>query len=276
MSPGPWRWDPTLYAGSARFYADGRVAYPAELAERLADVLGLDGSGRLLDLGCGPGSLTLLLAPWFAAVAGVDPDADMLAEAGRRAARAGVTHAVWLHRRAEDLPADLPVPSVVTLAQSFHWMDRPRVAAAVRALLAPGGALVHVHATTHEGTPTDAPLPHPQPPRAAIRALVRRHLGDVRRAGRSTLPGGTASGEESIYRSAGFRGPARLELPDRVLDRTAAEVRASVYSLSSAAPHLFGDDLDLFDVRLRALLDEGSPDGVFSERFPGVAADVWR
>jgi hypothetical protein len=49
-----WEWDETLYAGSARYYAAGRMAYPAALGDGLRDELGLDGSGRLLDVGCGP------------------------------------------------------------------------------------------------------------------------------------------------------------------------------------------------------------------------------
>ena len=39
------QWHPSLYAGSARYYAIGRVGYPAVLAKALAK-LGLDGSGR--------------------------------------------------------------------------------------------------------------------------------------------------------------------------------------------------------------------------------------
>ena len=50
-----WAWDPTLYEGSAPHYAVGRMAYPPALADALRDALGLDGSGRLLDVGCGPG-----------------------------------------------------------------------------------------------------------------------------------------------------------------------------------------------------------------------------
>ena len=63
------------------------MAYPPELAERLTELLELDGTGRLLDVGCGPGSLTLLLADRFASAVGVDADAGMLAEAERLAAR---------------------------------------------------------------------------------------------------------------------------------------------------------------------------------------------
>jgi cyclopropane fatty-acyl-phospholipid synthase-like methyltransferase len=84
-----WSWDETLYAGSAEYYARGRFDYPQELADALRDELGLDGTGRLLDVGCGPGPLTLLLAPLFDRVVGVDADADMLAVARRRAQTEG-------------------------------------------------------------------------------------------------------------------------------------------------------------------------------------------
>ncbi|MDA8291792.1 MAG: hypothetical protein M0Z33_08960 [Actinomycetota bacterium] len=70
-SPG-WTWDPTLYAGAAHCYTTGRVAYPVEVADMLVAVLDLNRTGRLLDVGCGPGSLTLLLAPHFAEAIGID------------------------------------------------------------------------------------------------------------------------------------------------------------------------------------------------------------
>jgi trans-aconitate methyltransferase len=88
VEPG-LQWHPSLYAGSARYYAIGRVNYPAALAEALATTLQLDGSGRLLDVGCGPGNFTLLMAPWFEQATGVDADQDMLAEAERRGTASG-------------------------------------------------------------------------------------------------------------------------------------------------------------------------------------------
>ena len=165
---------------------------------------------------------------------------------------------------------------MVTFAQSFHWMDRERVAGVVRRMLVEGGAVVHVGATTHEGVDTDEVLPLPEPPRESIRALVREFLGDVRRAGRSTLPGGTPGGEDDVFRAAGFVGPERLQVPGRVVTRTVEEVRASVYSLSSSAPHLFGTELEAFDARLRALLDGAAAGGGFSERLDGITVHVWR
>lgn len=277
MTGSSWVWDPSLFAGAASFYSTGRAPYPPDLAERLAETLDLDGSGRLLDVGCGPGSLTLLLAHLFADAVGVDADHDMLAEAARQAERTGITNITWRHLRAEQLPADIAAPTVITLAQSFHWMDRPRVAAIARAMLADGGALVHVHAQTHRGIDTDERLPHPQPPQEAIDALIRHHLGEDRRAGQSVIAGGVLPvGEDDIYRAAGFRGPERLALPERSVVRTAEEIRAAVYSRSSSAPHLFGADFDVFDAQLLALLHDASPGYMFSERLLEVTLYVWR
>lgn len=271
-----WCWDPSLYAGSAGYYTLGRVPYPTSVADTLVAALGLDGSGRLLDVGCGPGSLTLLLAPYFTEVIGVDADPDMLDEANRLADQQQIRNARWRRLRAEELPADLSPVRVTTFAQSFHWMDRTRVAAIVRGMLLPGGALVHVGATTHQGVEPEVLLQHPRPPREAISQLVRRYLGPQRRAGQGVLPSGTPADEDSVYRASGFAGPQRLDVPGRSVERTTEEIVASVFSLSGSAPHLFGDRLDAFDAHLRELLDSASADGWFSERMREITLSIWR
>lgn len=271
-----WAWDPSLYSGSAEYYALGRVAYPPQLAVQLVAALRLDGSGILLDVGCGPGSLTLLLAPHVAEAIGVDADADMLAEASRLAIQQQVTNVTWRHLRGEDLPADLPRPGLVTFAQSFHWMDRPRVAAAVRRMLAKDGALVHVDATTHQGVDSDSDLAYRRPPRRAIDQLVQRYLGPQRRAGQGVRAAGTSGGEDDVYRAAGFEGPERHEIPGRVVERTTEQVVASVYSLSYSAPHLFGDQLPAFDEEIRRLLAVAGDERRFAEQMPSIMLSIWR
>ena len=286
MTDGGWRWDPSLYAGSAAYYATGRVPYPVELADLLAAELALDGRGELLDVGCGPGSLTLLLAPRFEHATGLDPDAGMLAEGRRRAFAAGVHNITWVQARAEELPGELGPVRVVTLAQSFHWMDRERVAGLLHAVLEPEGALVHVHATTHRGLEGDAGagarLHRPRPPWEEIDALVRTFLGERRRAGQGVLPAVSAGADETgraeteVYARAGFVSPTRITVPGAVVTRSADDVVASVFSLSSAAPHLFGDRMPQFERELRAVLHDAGPDGWFSEQMREVAVDVWR
>ena len=183
-----WEWDETLYAGAARYYPAGRMPYPDDVARAIHGELGLDGTGRLLDVGCGPGPLTLLLAPLFGSATGVDGSAEMIATARGRAALAGVTNANWIVRRAEDIGQDLGTFRAVTFAQSFHWLNRPRVASLVRELLEPAGACVIVYATTHKGLDGYDPLPRPRPPWAEIDDLVGAYLGSTRRAGRGTRP----------------------------------------------------------------------------------------
>jgi SAM-dependent methyltransferase len=270
-----YQWHPLLYAGSAQYYAIGRVGYPKACADALATELGLDGSGRLLDVGCGPGNFTLLLAPWFEHATGVDADADMLAEASRQAAQAGIGNAQWLQLRAEELPAGLGRFRVISFAQSFHWMDQLPVARTVIGMLEDGGACVHVHATTHQGVDGDAVLPHPRPPRAEINELVKHYLGSVNPWGKG-LPPDKANREEEIYRSAGFRGPQRIEIAGDIVDRSSDQIVAAVFSLSSSTPRLFGDRRQSFEAHLRQLLHDASPTGLFSEEMRDIAADIWR
>jgi len=271
-----FEWDETLYAGSAGFYAIGRLPYPEAMVDAIASELSLDGSGRLLDVGCGPGNVALLLSSLFETVVGVDPDHGMIEEAERQAERRGVANAEWHVLHAEDLPAGLGSFRVATFAQSFHWMDRQRVAERVSDMLERDGAWVHVGATTHRGVEEDSP-PQPAPPRAEIDELIRRYLGPTRRAGRGSLPDGTAAGEEEIMLAAGFADPTRVEVPrGEIFTRSTDEIVASVYSLSYAAPHLFGDQRARFEADLRNLLATASPTGVFRERARGIELVIWR
>jgi len=275
--PRGWEWDATLFRGSARYYERGRLPYPPGLADAIAATLALDRRGRLLDVGCGPGTIALRLAHLFAEVVGLDPDADMLVEAERRAAELGIGHARWVRARAEDLPAGLGAVRVATFAASFHWMDRDRVAAAVLAMLEPGGAFVQVSAP-QDGLPApDRPLPYPLPPRAAIAALVRRYLGPTRRAGQGVLRHGTPGDEAAVLRRAGFPDPEIVVVGGRaVIERTIDDLVAAVYSTSSSAPHLFGPRLAAFDGELRAVLAAATPSGRFAEQTADAEVRVWR
>jgi SAM-dependent methyltransferase len=272
-----WEWDETLYADSAPHYAVGRMPYPPSLADVIRKELSLDGRGRLLDVGCGPGSLTLLLAPMFEAAVGVDADRDMIVHATRRAGETNATNIQWRRLLAEDLPADLGTFRVATFAQSFHWMDRALVARRVRDMLDPGGAWVHVHATTHRGVPGEDPLPHPRPPWDRIDELVAGYLGPVRRAGQGLLPTGTRGGEEEIMRQVGFTGPTRTEVGgNQIVDRGVDDIVSAVFSLSSSAPHLFATELSAFEADLRRLLMQASDSGRFAERTREIGVVIWR
>jgi SAM-dependent methyltransferase len=268
-----WSWDESLFAGTARYYEQGRVPYAPGLADAFARALGLDGRGRLLDVGCGPGTVTLPLAPLFDAAVGLDPDQQMLDRAARAAAAQAIANVTWVPERAEALPAGLGSFRVVTFAQSFHWMDRPLVARTVATMLDPGGAVVQVDAPKYRA---DEALPFPPPPDDALDRLRRQHLGRDRRAGqgiRNTSP----DGEDRVFQQAGFLPAETVTVPDgRLVERTADDLVAMVFSLSSTAPHLFGGRQADYERDVREILARASPAGRFSLRLPDNILRIWR
>ena len=92
-----------LFAGTAGYYARYRPGYPAAVLDRLRAVFGLDGTGRLLDLGCGTGELARPLHADFEQAVGIDISPEMVAEARRQSARAGIANVRWLCLPAEEI-----------------------------------------------------------------------------------------------------------------------------------------------------------------------------
>jgi hypothetical protein len=199
----------------------------------------------------------------------------MIAEAKHAAAEMAVSNASWVHMRAESLPGALGTFRVVSFAQSFHWMDRPRVASAVRDMLEPEGAVVLIDRVD---LPPDTERPHdvhPPVPEAAIDELRVRWLGRDRRAGlgfRNTSP----SGEDEVFQAAGFGPEDTFVVPDgRAIDPTIDEVVARVFSSSWTAPHLFGERVPEFEHELRLVLHEASPQDRFTVRLPDNRLRIW-
>jgi ubiquinone/menaquinone biosynthesis C-methylase UbiE len=93
---------------------------------------------RVLDLGCGTGRLAAALAERGAKVWGVDPSAEMLAQA-----RASVGPRVGLKQgRAETLPFRDGWFERAVLRLVVHLVDRPRALPELARVLAPGGRVL--------------------------------------------------------------------------------------------------------------------------------------
>ncbi len=261
-------YDPTIYRGSAVHYRYGRPAYSPELESVLTQETGLNGNGRLLDVGCGPGVLTVRLAHLFEQAVGLDPDSGMLAEARRAAEEKRVMNIRWFQGLAEDLPAVAPGPcKMVTFGQSFHWTEEQRVAETVYDMLEPGGALaLVVHTVPERPRPPDPgvpPIPHDE-----IKALVQKYLGSTRRAGQGTVPERAHRFEDVLARTR-FGVPQHFFVPGIPnLLRDSDSVLSGYLSLSSSAPHLFGNRLENFAGEVRALLASRSSEGIFWD-WPG-------
>ena len=108
-------------------------------AELMADVVPT--AGRMLDVGCGTGSLSVLAAEQGHGVTGIDSSAQMLARAGAKAVRHGVS-VDFVRGDAADPPAVGPFDAV--LARHVVWaLDDPAAALELWVqLVVPGGRLV--------------------------------------------------------------------------------------------------------------------------------------
>lgn len=124
-------WDPGAYA---RFWAERRRPAVDLLAR-----LDLDPAPQhILDLGCGPGTITTLLAERWpgAEVTGVDSSPQMLAEA-----RALLPSVTWVEG---DLAGFEPAvaPDLVFTNAALHWVpDHEMLLPRLLGLVAPGGTL---------------------------------------------------------------------------------------------------------------------------------------
>ncbi len=124
----------------ADFTARTHAAVRAQLPASLADT-------RLLDVGCGTGTLIAgILADWpaVAAITGVDASASMLARAAAKLAATPRGGTVTLLEQRGEAP-DLPPASfdIVLCANTFHYFIDPAATVRhLRTLLAPGGRLI--------------------------------------------------------------------------------------------------------------------------------------
>jgi SAM-dependent methyltransferase len=162
-------YDPDRFKDASRYYTSGRPTYPRLLAPRVAMLVGLTAEDDVLDLGTGPGFLAIDFAPLAKVVVGVDPSADMLAEAARNAAEAGVDIRL-VPGSSYELEPRLGRFKLVTIGRAFHWMDREATLKALDPLVVAGGAVALLR-TAQPEVPTNAW--HKE-----FRSVIDRYTGD--------------------------------------------------------------------------------------------------
>ncbi|ROI62503.1 putative S-adenosylmethionine-dependent methyltransferase CRG1 [Anabarilius grahami] len=125
----------------AELYQRHRVSPPQELIDEVLNFLRKRIKEELdlaVDVGCGSGQGTELLAPHFMTVVGTDISSAQLeiAEAKDHAANLS-----YRQSPAEELPFEDDVADLVTSMSAAHWFDHPRFLREADRILRPGGCL---------------------------------------------------------------------------------------------------------------------------------------
>jgi ubiquinone/menaquinone biosynthesis C-methylase UbiE len=245
--------DGSPFAGTARYYHRFRAPYAQEAFDFIVQAYDLSEGVRALDLGCGPGTIAIPLSYTVAEVVAVDPDADMIVEGRHLAASRGRQNIQWLQSRAEDISTGAGQFRVTTIGQAFHWMDRDEVLWKLAFLIADGGGLALVNPGKRR----------PQESWESVaNQIVAKFLGPRTRHPKSNPQ--EPEHELALRRSEYFSKFAAHEFPSTIT-RDVNSIIGCVYSISSSARPLFGDNAKAFEAELSKALLSLSPAGVFNE-----------
>jgi SAM-dependent methyltransferase len=126
-----------IFGEVAELYDKARPTYPPELIDHLVQLAGR--GGRALDVGCGTGKATVLLAERGLSGVGLEPDSEMATIARRNLA----PFPQWSVATGdfEDYDPGLGLFDLVTSAQAWHWLDPQRRFQQAARLLRSGGWL---------------------------------------------------------------------------------------------------------------------------------------
>ncbi len=129
----------TIFDEAPTLYARYRPAYPDAAVDALLELAGVPEGGAALEIGAGPGTLTLPLLDRGLRVTAIEPGPRMAAML--RARLDGRANARVVESTFEDAGVEGGAFDLVVSATAFHWVDPERRYGLAAAALRPGGAL---------------------------------------------------------------------------------------------------------------------------------------
>jgi SAM-dependent methyltransferase len=252
---------PDRFTSTIPHYISGRPSYAPRLVERLAREAALSPASKVLDLGCGPGPLTILLARHAGHVVGMDVDPAMVAAARAEAQGAGATNIEWRIGSSFDLGDDLAPLDLVTIARAFHWMDRDATLRRFDELLSPSAPVALINTELHPSGPNRW---------HTVFEAVRRAHGQFDEF-YHWRKGQNWEDHVSVLMRSPFSHVERFSVFDK-RHPTLDQLVARALSFSANSPSILGDERRrAYEEELRERLLATSPEASFEEIVESVA-----
>ncbi|TGA97209.1 class I SAM-dependent methyltransferase [Sporolactobacillus shoreae] len=238
------------FDGTAYYYLKYRGQYSSELIKTIAEICGLDGKGRLLDLGCGTGKLTFPMANYFEEAVGIDISSDMLQSAQSQTELLNAKKMKWVRMASENLDPSLGTFRLITSGDAFHWMDREKVLQLCYDRLVEGGAIALVGQGHMLG---DRSLPWQK----AVQRVIDRYFGH-------SADGNFGAPHEVLIRQSSFQSMTTGKIHS-VRKRDIQSIIGYLYSTSTCnKAQLAGRSLQ-FERELHDTLQSVDAAGIFEE-----------
>lgn len=237
---------------AAPYYDSYRAPYAPAAIQHVVSHFGLTSGLRILDLGCGPGTLTIPFSRTGAEVVAVDCDPRMIREAIRLAAERDGGKIQWIEGGAEQQVTMFGHFKLVTFGSSLHWMDRDRILHQLKDVIVDGGGI----AIFDEGKRR----PQESWENLALQ-VATKYLGPIER---HPLKHPEEAHEPALMRSSRFSRFSVHEFQSEI-SRDVQSILGCIYSWVSTKKSLFGNTLGAFEAELAEVLLEMCPSGVFKE-----------
>ncbi|KAJ5637813.1 hypothetical protein N7490_007692 [Penicillium lividum] len=148
------------FADSMKMLSEQTLQHRLWISDQWTDTVNQDQEIRMLEYACGPGNISMTLAPFLTQVIGIDVSENMVKRFNHNAGLLGLKEKVFSHKAdllAEKIPVEFDAPpytdvDVLTVSMALHHFEDPgRALQRLGGRLKKGGVCFIIDLVSHSG-----------------------------------------------------------------------------------------------------------------------------